>query len=87
MRTVLNRIMAGWTRRRRAAFRDADALIARFGSASPAEARALASFYRHDGSEAHAWKVVRAVEKRLGIDWCPDTATRYVDDRRSGLNY
>ena len=89
MRATLNSMMSSWTRRRRAVSRDADALIARFGSSSPSEARAIAiaSFKRRDGTEAHAWKVVRAVEKRLGIVWCADTATRYLDDPRNGLNY
>ncbi len=91
MKAMLNRMMKGRRRRRgrRAVSRDADALIASFGLASPAEARAraIAGFYRRDGSDAHVWKVVLAVEKRLGIDWSPDTATRYLDNPRGGLNY
>ena len=90
MTTMISRFVADWRRRRRAAARDAEALIARFGPESLFEARgvAIANSRRSDGSDKHALKkVVRTVERRLGTDWCSDTATRYTDDRRSGLNY
>lgn len=78
--TMMLRCLKSQIRNRALIRRRADRLMAAHGEEAwtVARAQAFAALGRPERSDL-AWHVVARIERRMKIDWQPDTATRYLE--------